>query len=102
MNAGLYLPWDTRKLQEILGVIRTLCSKNPGFKYYMYTAFIPSFNGEWTCIVVAHKQSFMIEPEHLDIIPAWIRRSIRTLPDSLLESVSTAPILSKISVNPDI
>jgi len=96
MNAGLYLPWDTRKLNDIVLLIQHLCLKNPEFKYYIYTAFIPSFSGEWTFITVMHKQKFMIEPEYLDIIPAWIRRSIRTLPDSLLESVSTAPILSEL------
>ena len=96
MNAGLYLPWDTRKLQDIVSLIQYLCSKNPEFKYYIYTAFIPSFNGEWTFIAVSHKQTFMIEPEHLNIIPAWIRRSIRTLPDSLLDPISTVPILTRI------
>jgi spermidine synthase len=96
MNAGLYLPWDTRKLEDIVSLIRHLCSRNPEFKYYIYTAFVPSFNGEWTFIAVSHKQTFMIEPEHLNIIPAWIRRSIRTLPDSLLEPVSTVPILTRI------
>lgn len=102
MNAGLYLPWDTGKLQGIVLLVRHLCSKNPEFKYYIYTAFVPSFSGEWTFIAVAHKQTFMIEPEHLNIIPAWIRRSIKTLPDSLLEQVSTAPILTKFSVNPEV
>ena len=102
MNAGLYLPWDTRKLQEIVFLIHHLCSKNPEFKYYMYTAFVPSFSGEWTFIAVTHKQTFMIEPEYLEQIPAWIRRSIKTLPDALLEQVSTAPILTKFSVNSDI
>jgi len=96
MNAGLYLPWNTGKLQDIVSLIRHLCSKNLEFKYYIYTAFVPSFNGEWTFIVVSHKQAFMIEPEHLTLIPAWIRRSIRTLPDSLLEPVSTVPILTHI------
>jgi spermidine synthase len=96
MNAGLYLPWNTAKLQEVVDLIRQLCSNNREFKYYVYTAFVPSFNGEWTFIAVMHKQAFMIEPEHLTIIPAWIRRSIRTLPDSLLESVSTAPILTRL------
>jgi hypothetical protein len=38
----------------------------------------------------------MIEPEYLDIIPGWIRRSIKTLPDSFLEDISTLPILTKI------
>jgi len=95
MNAGLYLPWHTTKLEEIVAIIRQLCTKNPEFKYYIYTAFVPSFNGEWTFIAVTHKQVFMIEPEQLDIIPAWIRRSIRTLPDSLIKQASTAPDLTR-------
>jgi len=95
MNAGLYQPWNTSKLKKLVDLIQHLCTKHPGFKYYIYTAYIPSFNGEWTFIAMVHQQQFMIEPEHLNIIPAWIRRSIRTLPDSLLEPVSTAPILSR-------
>ena len=96
MNAGLYQPWNTSKLKKLVDLIQYLCTKHPGFKYYIYTAYIPSFNGEWTFISMVHNQQFMIEPEHLNIIPAWIRRSIRTLPDSLLEPVSTAPILSRL------
>lgn len=99
MNAGLYQPWNTGKLQEIVKLIKKLCLKNTEFKYYIYTAFVPSFNGEWTFIVVKHKGTFLIEPEHLKIIPEWIRRSIRTLPDSLLESVSTDPITNKFIVS---
>ena len=97
MNAGLYQPWNTVKLNKLVTIIQLICSKNPEFKYYIYTAFIPSFNGEWTFIVVSHKQEFMIEPEHLDLIPAWIRRSIRTLPDSLLHEIDTRAVLSKLS-----
>lgn len=97
MNAGLYLPWDTSNLKKIVNVIQDICFTNPDFKYYMYTAFIPSFSGEWTFIAVTHKQRFMIEPESLDKIPLWIRRSIRTLPDALLDPVSTAPILTRLS-----
>jgi spermidine synthase len=95
MNAGLYQPWNTDKLQGIVKLIQLLCLRNPEFKYYIYTAFIPSFNGEWTFIVLNHKSKFMIEPEELTIIPEWIRRSIRTLPEHLIYSVSTEPILSK-------
>jgi spermidine synthase len=97
MNAGLYRQWNTAKLNKLVDIIKHICSKNPQFKYYIYTAFIPSFNGEWTFIAVSHKQEFMIEPEHLDLIPAWIRRSFRTLPDSLLHEIDTRPILSKLS-----
>jgi spermidine synthase len=98
MNAGLYQPWNTSKLQEIVKLIRKLCLKNPEFKYYIYTAYIPSFNGEWTFIVMKHKSTFLTEPEHLEILPEWIRRSIRTLPDHLITDVSTEPILNKFIV----
>jgi spermidine synthase len=99
MNAGLYQPWNTAKLQDIIRLIKGLCVKNPQFKYYVYTAFVPSFNGEWTFIVVNHKGKFMVEPEHLGFIPEWIRRSIRTLPDSLITSVSTEPITNKFIIS---
>jgi spermidine synthase len=99
MNAGLYQPWNTLKVHCIVKLIQYLCLKNPEFKYHVYTAFVPSFNGEWTFITVKHRESFVIEPEHLDIIPEWIRRSIRTLPDSLIESVSTKPITNKFIIS---
>lgn len=95
MNAGLYQPWNTSKLQGIIKLICLLCTKNKDFKYYVYTAFVPSFNGEWTFIVMKHKSTFLMEPEHLEIIPEWIRRSIRTLPEHLIMCVSTEPILNK-------
>jgi len=97
MNAGLYLPWDTSRLKEIVQLVRDICFINRDYKYYIYTAFIPSFGGEWTFIAIIHRKSFMIEPECLNKIPLWIRRSIKTLPDSLLEPVSTTPILTKLS-----
>jgi spermidine synthase len=94
MNAGLYLPWKTEKLNEIVNLIESLCMENPDYKYYMYTAMIPSFNGEWTFICMAHKSKFMGEPEHLDIIPSWIRRSIRTLDTAIIKNpVSVRPAL---------
>ena len=97
MNAGLYLPWKTESLKALKDIVEELCSLHSGFKYYMYTAMIPSFNGEWTFIVISYKKSFMIEPEFLECIPAWIRRSIRMLDPTLLdEPISTAPILTMI------
>jgi spermidine synthase len=86
MNAGLYLPWNTSDIKNLVDIIRDLCEKNPEFKYYVYTAFIPSFSGEWTFIAVSHKCKFMMDPEFLTTIPEWIRRSIRMLPDSLIYS----------------
>jgi len=85
MNAGLYQPWATMKLKEIIAIIKDICMTNYEFKYYVYTTFVPSFNGEWTFIVVAHKDKFMLEPEFSDIIPAWIKRGIKMLPDYLLD-----------------
>ena len=99
MNAGFYKPWDTSKLREIVSIIRGLCLVNRDFKYYVYTTFVPSFNGEWAFIVVAHRQKFMIEPEFSKVIPQWIRRGIKILPDELIErSVSTEPDLSVIDM----
>jgi spermidine synthase len=96
MNAGLYLPWNTKKLNEIVEIIKELCVLYSNYKYYIYTKYIPSFNGEWTFIVVSHKQKFMTEPEYSQIIPEWIRRGIKMLPDSLLKSVSAYPNIDRI------
>ena len=97
MNAGLYTPWNTDQLNELKCMIEELCQTYPGFNYYMYTTIIPSFNGEWTFIVVSHKCRHMINPEHLNVIPPWIRRSIRTLDTTLLnEPINTNPITTEI------
>ena len=98
MNAGLYTPWNTGQLHTLKNMIEELCSIHPEFKYYMYTAIIPSFNGEWTFIVVSYKSRQMIDPDHLSIIPYWIRRSIRMLDPNLLdEPITTDPIGSQIT-----
>jgi len=97
MNAGLYVPWNTSKLIEIVNLIKSICYLNKEFKYYIYTVFVPSFNGEWAFILVSHMQKFMLEPEFSDRIPAWIRRGIKILPDSLLSSVSVIPDTTPIS-----
>jgi len=91
MNAGLYQPWNISKVCEIVEIIKDLCYKDRDFRYYVYTVFVPSFNGEWTFIVVAHKGKFMVEPEFSDVIPAWIKRGIKMLPDDLLEYTNTSP-----------
>jgi predicted membrane-bound spermidine synthase len=98
MNAGLYQPWATKKLKDLIAIVRDLCMSNIEFRYYVYTVFVPSFNGEWSFIVVAHKGKFMIEPEFSDVIPAWIKRGIKILPDDILEQYidgtpDTSPIL---------
>lgn len=99
MNAGLYQPWSTKKLKELVLIVRDLCMKNLDFRYYVYTTFIPSFNGEWTFIVVAHKGKFMIEPEFSSVIPAWIKRGIKMLPDELINTdISTRPNILSIDV----
>jgi spermidine synthase len=98
MNAGLYQPWSTKKLKELVAIVRDLCLKNTDFRYYVYTAFVPSFNGEWAFIVVAHKQKFMVEPEFSDVIPAWIKRGIKILPDELINTEAmTCPTISLIN-----
>lgn len=97
MNAGLYQPWSTKKLKDLVYIIKDLCCKYIDFRYYIYTVFVPSFNGEWTFIVVAHKGKFMIEPEFSDVIPAWIRRGIKMLSDKVLDNfVNGVPDISMI------
>jgi spermidine synthase len=91
MNAGLYQPWNTTKLSELVEIVKGLCYKDRDFRYYVYSVFVPSFNGEWAFIVVAHKRKFMVEPEFSDVIPAWIKRGIKMLPDDLLEYTNTSP-----------
>jgi hypothetical protein len=87
----------TKALKEIVDLVKGICYVNKDFKYYVYTVFIPSFSGEWTFIVVSHIQKFMLEPEFSDRIPAWIRRGIKILPDSLLQSANTNPDTSSLS-----
>lgn len=96
MNAGLYQPWSTKKLKELVLIVKDLCMANLDFRYYVYTVFVPSFNGEWTFIVVAHKGKFIIEPEFSDVIPAWIKRGIKMLPDELLNEYDGVPDTSVI------
>ena len=97
MNAGLYQPWSTKKLKDLVLIVKDLCFKNIEFRYYIHTVFVPSFNGEWTFIVVAHKGKFMVEPEFSDVIPAWLRRGIKMLPDDLLEQyIDGVPQISPI------
>ena len=98
MNAGLYLPWKTEQLRVLKEMMEELCSANPEFTYHMYTAMVPSFNGEWTFIVVHTTRRHMIEPEHLNILPSWIRRTVRMLDMALLDDVvDTSPVRSSIS-----
>lgn len=96
LNAGLYQPWSNKKLKELVEIVRDICYVNYHYRYYVYTTFVPSFNGEWAFILVAHKGKFMVEPEFSDVIPAWIRRGIKMLPDSLLEDIDTVPQVSII------
>lgn len=80
INAGLYVPWNVSKIREVCYYIEQFCIKYPGYKYHVYTAMIPSFNGDWTFITVTHcKKKFMREPESLECIPLWIRQGIRSL-----------------------
>jgi len=97
MNAGLYQPWSTKKLKDLVSIVKDLCSNNIEFRYYIYTTFVPSFNGEWTFIVVAHKGKFMVEPEFSDVIPSWLKRGIKMLPDEILnEYINGVPDISPI------
>lgn len=88
INAGLYTPWNIETIKALRAIIENLCSDFPGYRYHIYTAMIPSFNGEWTFIAVTRGTNFMKEPEHLMSIPAWIRRQIRTLANTVIDTPS--------------
>jgi len=100
MNAGPYIPWDTARLSRLKHMVETLCLMNRGYKYYIYTTYIPSFHSEWTFIAVAYASQFMKEPDHVRVIPEWIRRSTRVLENTLIDKpVSTIPDIATISAN---
>ena len=85
INAGHYIPWDTRKLKELENMVKFFCSRSDAYTYIMYTAFVPSFNGDWTFIMVYHSSCKTPDPENLEIIPDWIRRKIRVLDSAMLD-----------------
>jgi spermidine synthase len=98
MNAGLYLPWKTAELRLIHSMVQALCNANPDYTYTIYTTYIPSFNGEWTFIVV-HPIDKRVPFEDTSVIPAWIRRMMKSLnSDMLMTDVDTAPTTSKLYV----
>jgi spermidine synthase len=86
MNAGMYVPWNIETIRVIKNMIVNLCSQYTEYTYKIYTTFVPSFNGEWTFIVVYRKEQYDIELENLSIIPAWIRRSMRALTNDLIDN----------------
>jgi len=85
MNAGHYDPWNTIKLRELYNMVKFICSRVPDYKYIIYTAYVPSFNGDWTFIMVYHSSCKTPDPENLEIIPDWIRRKIRVLDPTMLD-----------------
>jgi spermidine synthase len=96
MNAGLYIPWDTKKIKTLQSLIEELLLSNKDYRYMMYTNYIPSFNGEWTFLSVFHKDKFMKDPSYLSVIPDWIRRSTKVLDNRFIQDVSTEPQLTNI------
>lgn len=97
INAGLYVPWKTDTVRLIKNMVKALCSQNPGYTYKAYTSFIPSFNGEWTFIIV-HREGLSVKPHALPMIPAWIHRTIRDLDDEFIDTnIDTTPKIPYIS-----
>lgn len=99
INAGQYIPWNVNQIRTLKGVVEELCAENPGYKYHIYTAMVPSFNGEWAFISMSRSSNFMKEPDHLMCIPAWIRRQIRSLTNAVIDvssSSMTHPSLERI------
>ena len=86
INAGLYVPWNVETIKALRAIVEKLCTDFPGYKYHIYTAMIPSFNGEWTFIAMTRSTNFMKEPEHSVYIPEWIRRQIRTLTNAVIDT----------------
>lgn len=86
INAGLYVPWNIDTIKSLRAIVENLCSEFSGYRYHIYTAMIPSFNGEWTFIAVTRSSNFMKEPEHVMSIPGWIRRQIRTLTNVVIDT----------------
>lgn len=98
MNAGLYVPWDTHTLALIVSIVKALVIIYPSYTYYVYTSYIPSFNGEWTFILVHPKSKGITHPGELSVIPAWIRRTIKTLDNEMIYySITTMPSVLKIT-----
>jgi spermidine synthase len=98
VNAGLYVPWKTETLYVIKNMIHTLCSQIAEYAYKVYTSFVPSFNGEWTFIVVYNKEVGILNLDSLSMIPAWIHRGIHTLDNELIDTkIYTEPSTSKIT-----
>jgi len=97
MNAGLYVPWQTNTLKDLISIMKALMIIYPSYTYYTYTSYIPSFNGEWTFILVHPKSTAITHPDKLSVIPAWIRRTIKPLDDDLIYySITTMPSVLKI------
>ena len=86
INAGLYVPWNLDTIKTLRAIVETLCAEFTGYRYHIYTAMIPSFNGEWAFIAVTRSSNFMKEPEHIMSIPGWIRRQIRTLSNLVIDT----------------
>jgi len=101
MNAGLYLPWKLGELKEVNQMLYELCNANPDYTYTMYTSFIPSFNGEWTFIIVHPIDAHLVPIDNISVIPAWIRRTMKPLSsEMLINNVDTTPSTSKLYVLP--
>ena len=83
MNAGLYLPWETKQLKEIKSLMGTLTAVYRDYDYTFYTVLVPSFNGEWAMVRLAHHEHE--HPSGTFKMPDWIERSIRPLSVELIE-----------------
>jgi spermidine synthase len=92
MNAGLYTPWATKNLVNLRNIIEAACRLFPKYKYKFYTAYVPSFNGPWTFILLSQED----KPLDFSAIQPWIQTMIRELPLELLTDASTIPNCGKI------
>lgn len=100
MNAGLYTPWKTDNLKEILSIAQDVCRVNPQYRFQFITVQVPSFNGDWTFCLFQHIKSNRNQNPLLNLtlhgLPDWVRRLMRSLQVNYI----TDPPSAKPSMNP--
>jgi spermidine synthase len=92
LNAGLYTPWATKNLVTLRNTLELALRLFPKYIYKFYTAWIPSFNGPWTFILLSQTD----KPLDLSVVTPWVRYMIRELPLELLTDANTMPDCGKI------
>jgi spermidine synthase len=103
MNAGLYTPWKTDNLKEILTIAQDVCKANPLYKFQFITVNVPSFNGDWTFCLFQHTKGNRNQNPLISLtlhgLPDWIRRMMRSLQvDYITNPPSAKPSIGKLDI----